>query len=64
MDKTDVNGIYKESEGILLNKDNTALQQYKANRAQNSKLNNLEREVSGLKNDISEIKELLKKVLN
>lgn len=64
MDKTDVKGIYKESEGILLNKDNTALQQYKANRAQNSKLNNLEREVSDLKSDISEIKELLKKVLN
>lgn len=64
MDKTDVKGIYKESEGILLNKDNTALQQYKANRAQNSKLNNLEGEVSDLKSDISEIKELLKKVLN
>lgn len=64
MDKTDVKGIYKESEGILLNKDNTALQQYKANRAHNSKLNNLEREVSDLKSDISEIKELLKKVLN
>ena len=64
MDKTDVKGIYKESEGILLNKDNTALQQYKANRAHNSKLNNLEKEVSDLKSDISEIKELLKKVLN
>lgn len=58
--KTDVPGIYKEREGILINKDNEALQAYKTRKLQLQKLNSFEDEISSLKNDMAEIKELLR----
>jgi hypothetical protein len=49
--KTEIPGIYKRSEGVLINKDNDALKAYK--------LDELQTEVSTLKENMQEIKSLL-----
>jgi hypothetical protein len=66
-EKTEVAGIYKVSDGILINKDNDALAAYKAAKARNKRLTDLESQISELrendksiKNDLDEIKNLLK----
>lgn len=61
--KTDVPGIYRSPEGFLINKDNNALAAYKAKRSREEELTRMKEEVSSLKTDITEIKEMLKKVL-
>lgn len=58
--KTDVPGIYKSSEGFLINKDNNALKAYKNRKKKEQTVLVLEKEVTELKSDIKEIKELLK----
>jgi hypothetical protein len=58
--KTEIPGLYKTPEGFLINKDNNALAAYKAKRSREQDLDNLKENVSSLKNDIQEIKELLK----
>jgi hypothetical protein len=59
--KTDVPGIYKDTRtGALINKDNTALKAYKMRKQKEMKLGQIEQEISGLKNDMQEIKELLR----
>jgi CHASE3 domain sensor protein len=62
--KTDVQGIYRTEQGYLINKDNEALQNYKANKARMRKMNDVSSDVEQLKRDMSEIKELLIKALN
>lgn len=57
---TEVKGFYKTNEGFLLNTDKAALNEYKAKRLKDMKLNKVEAEISELKNDIAEIKELLR----
>jgi hypothetical protein len=67
MKKTEVQGIYKVSEGVLINKDNDALSKYKKRRdllkSKDEKIDNLETKVSELSSQMSEIKDLLMKVL-
>jgi hypothetical protein len=58
--KTEVPGIYKVGEGVLINKDNEALRSYKMKKDKDRKVLKLEEDISLLKNDISEIKNLLK----
>ena len=58
--KTDIPGVYKTSEGFLINKDSNALAAYKANRNKLREMENLKDEVKSLRDDMSEIKELLK----
>ena len=58
--KTDVPGVYKTSEGFLINKDNASLSAYRAQRVKAKELDNLKEDVASLKEDINEIKELLK----
>lgn len=60
MRKTEAPGIYKVSEGVLINKDNEALQAYKIRRDKEKKLKMMEQELSVIKNDMQEIKELLR----
>lgn len=66
MNKTEVPGIYKVSEGILVNRDNDALQQYKtrkkALRQKDNKINSLEKKVDSLTDQINEITTLLRKL--
>jgi hypothetical protein len=63
MQKTTYKGIYKLHEGVLLNTDNEALQEYKKRKAKQRKVFELEKDVQALKDDISQIKELLIKAL-
>jgi len=59
--KTDVPGIFKNPvTGALINKDNKALQAYKKRKMKEQKLDIVERDIAGLKNDMQEIKELLR----
>ena len=58
--KTDVPGIYKDGEGVLINKDNEALRAYRFQKQQRQKYNNIEEEVKTIKNELTEIKELLR----
>lgn len=60
MEKTEVAGIYKVSEGVLINKDNNALAAYKKQKKRANEIEQMKENISELKNDITEIKELLK----
>lgn len=60
MEKTEVNGIYKKSEGVFINTDNDALIAYKKRKQQAEKLHILEQDVNEMKSDLKEIKDLLK----
>lgn len=66
-EKTEVPGIYKESRGVLVNKDNEALQKYKKKRQmlwqKDVRINTIEDRVEDLSKSIEEIKELLMKAL-
>jgi hypothetical protein len=57
--KTEIPGIYKRSEGILINKDTEALKAYKNRRLREKRLDILQTEVSTLKEDMRDIKSLL-----
>lgn len=58
--KTDVHGMYKVREGIVINKDNDALEAYKKRKMKNQKVDILEEQVQDIKNDLEEIKQLLR----
>ncbi len=58
--KTDVPGLYKVSEGIIINKDNEALKIYKNKKARERRIDEIQSDVLSLKDDIAEIKQLLK----
>ena len=58
--KTEVAGVYKVSEGVLINKDNAALKAYKAQKQRFKKIDNIEEEISSLRQDMDEIKTLLR----
>lgn len=58
--KTDVPGLYKVSEGIIINKDNIGLDAYKKKKMRERRIDDIQNDVASLKDDIMEIKELLK----
>lgn len=60
MEKTEVPGVYKERDGILINKDNQALAAYKKRMKKEKAIDDMQIEMTELKNDIQEIKNLLK----
>ena len=58
--KTDLPGGYRTPEGFLINKDNKSLEAYRARRQRDKEMDTLKDDVSSLKNDLQEIKDLLK----
>jgi|694.fasta_scaffold00075_76 hypothetical protein len=58
--KTEVPGLYKVSEGILINRDTDALNAYKRNKQRMMAVDTLQQDMKTVKEDINEIKELLK----
>jgi len=58
--KTEIPGFYKADEGIVINKDNEALRAYKMRKQKEAKVNELEKKITSLHDDISEIKNILK----
>jgi hypothetical protein len=61
--KTAIPGIYKVTEGILINKDNDALRAYKARKKKDRQIEEVQNEVNELRKDISDIKGLLFELL-
>jgi len=64
--KTEVSGIYKVRDGILINKDNEALQAYKRKKLRENnikEIENLKEDMVSLKSDIQEIKDLLRSLV-
>lgn len=58
--KTEVPGIYKVREGILINTDNTALSAYKNKKKREVMIDQMQDEMQSIKGDLQEIKDLLK----
>ena len=64
--KTEVSGIYKVREGVLINKDNEALQAYKRKKLRENNINEIEiikDNIQSLKSDLEEIKNLLRSLV-
>lgn len=53
-------GIYKVGEGVLINKDSKSLNAYKKKKMKDIKIVKIENDLSSLKSDMEEIKQLLK----
>lgn len=58
--KTDRPGIYKTSDGYLINKDNDALAAYKKRKKKEQAVDQIQEQINELRSDISEIKDLLR----
>lgn len=58
--KTEVPGLYLTSEGFLINKDNESLKAYKTQRLKAKESKDLKKDIITLKNDMEEIKNILK----
>lgn len=63
MHKTDIPGIYKVEEGILINRDMNALQQYKKRKRLTRNNLNIEEKVKNLESQLEEMKTLLQKLV-
>lgn len=61
--KTDIQGYYKTPTGAIVSKDTESLSAYKKQKAKNAQLNNMKNDIDQLKSDMSEIKELLKRLV-
>lgn len=60
MQKTEIKGIVKAREGVLLNVDAESLANYKKRKLKEQKINRLEEEVGELKAMITEVMTILK----
>ena len=58
--KTEVPGIYKVREGVLINTDNKAVAAYKNKKRREQNIDKMQEDIHLLKNDLQEIKDLLK----
>lgn len=59
--KTEVAGLYKDTNsGAVINKDNSSLKAYKLKKHRERKIKEITSDVDNMKNDITEIKQLLK----
>ena len=58
--KTEVPGIYKVREGVLINTDNKALAAYKNKKKRERNIDQMQEDIHTLKSDLQEIKDLLK----
>jgi len=58
--KTEVPGMYKVREGVVINRDKNALKMYKKRKAKMKRIDTLEEEIGEMKDSLNEIKEMLK----
>ena len=58
--KTDVPGIYKVRDGVLINTDNNSLNAYKNKKRREQMIDTMQEDIQSLKSDLEEIKDLLK----
>lgn len=64
LSKTEIPGLYKVTEGVLINKDNEALMKYKKRKEtfnkNNRKMDVLENKINVMSKDMEEIKTILR----
>lgn len=60
MGKTEVPGIYKVREGVLINTDNESLIAYKNKKKREKNIDQMHDDIQTLKNDMQEIKDLIR----
>ncbi len=60
MEKTEIKGIYKKSEGTFINTDSESLRAYKKRKLRERRIDEIQEDVISLKDDIQEIKQLLR----
>jgi predicted DNA-binding protein YlxM (UPF0122 family) len=58
--KTEVPGIYKVREGVLINTDNQALAAYKNKKRRENMIDEMKEDIQSLRGDLQEIKDILK----
>lgn len=58
--KTEVPGMYKVREGIVINKDDAALKAYKKRKQKAKRIDYLSDEVQEIRDTLNEIKEMLR----
>jgi hypothetical protein len=58
--KTEIPGVIKVSEGILINTDNDSLKAYKTRKLREKKIEELDQTMKSLQSDMAEIKTLLR----
>lgn len=58
--KTEVPGIYKVREGVLINTDNNSLNAYKNRKKREKRIDEMQEDIQSLKGDLQEIKDLLR----
>lgn len=67
MAKTEIPGIYKEGEGVLINRDNDSLAKYRRKREltylRERQINMMEQKIDRLSNDMEEIKDFLRQLM-
>jgi hypothetical protein len=61
--KTEAYGFYKTDQGYLINKDDEGLAAYKKQKSLQKKIKLIETELGSIKDDMSEIKILLRKLV-
>lgn len=61
--QTTVPGLFRDDSGALINKNNDALLSYKAKKNESRKLKELEEKVDHITSDMSDIKDILLKLL-
>lgn len=58
--KTEIPGIFKVRDGILINTDNNSLAAYKNKKKRDMRVDEMQEDIQALKNDLQEIKDLLR----
>lgn len=58
--KTEVPGIYKVREGVLINTDKDSLTAYKNRKRREQRIDEMQDDIQSLKDDLQEIKDLLR----
>lgn len=61
--KTNIPGLYRSEQGYLINKDNDGLAAYKKQKAAARKMSEIETELKSIKNDVTEIKQLIRELV-
>jgi hypothetical protein len=61
--KTNIPGLYRSEQGYLINKDNDGLAAYKKQKAAARKMAEIETELKSIKNDVTEIKQLIRELV-
>jgi hypothetical protein len=62
--KTDLPGVYRHESGALINKNNSALMDYKRKRQDTNKLNSIELRINSLTEEVNRLKKIIENMSN